>query len=92
MHKLADRDKEQRLHIATWAIHQDGILHYTWFAREVHFHLELSTSKMFDSGQQNVHTSQTRDNYDDKITVWVATSSHGIIGHDQLCPLAGQVA
>jgi hypothetical protein len=42
--------------------------------------MELLTRKMFDSEPRYFHTSFMRDNYGNKITVWVAISSHGIIG------------
>jgi hypothetical protein len=45
MHKLADCDKEQRLYFATWARHEEGILHNTCFSDEAHFHLDGAVNK-----------------------------------------------
>jgi hypothetical protein len=82
MHKFVDRDKEQRLYFATWARHEEGILHNTWFSHEAHFHLDGAVNKQNFQFWAMEHLNQfhERDNYGNKITVWDAISSHGITG------------
>jgi hypothetical protein len=45
MHKLADRDKEQRQHFATWVRHKEGILHNMWFTDKTYFYLDAVVNK-----------------------------------------------
>jgi hypothetical protein len=66
----------------SWARHEEGILHNTWFSNEAYFHLDGAVNKQNVRfwATEHPHQFRERDNYGNKITVWVAISSHGIIG------------
>lgn len=83
VHKLMENDKVRRLQFATSEIaNDDAVIHNTWFSDEVYVHLNGSVNK------QNVRfwarevpeVLHETDNYGEKVSVWCAISSHGIIG------------
>jgi hypothetical protein len=82
MHKLTAGDKERRLELALWAMDEDAVLHNTWFADEAYFHVNGVVNKQnvrfwARGNPQILHEKET---YGQKVNVWAAISSHGIMG------------
>lgn len=83
-HKLTARDKERRLQFARWAIEQDqeAVLHNTWFSDEAYFYVNgvVNRQNVRFWAREPPRVIHMKDTYGEKVCVWVAMSSHGIIG------------
>jgi exo-beta-1,3-glucanase (GH17 family) len=82
LHKFSNYDKERRLQFAAWAQEENETLLSTWLSYETHFYFDGTVNKQnvqvwTTEHLQNLHEKSSHGR---KVTVWVAMSSHGLIG------------
>jgi hypothetical protein len=82
LHKLTDVHRQKRLQYALWTQDKDEVLFNTWFSDEAYFHLNGTVNKQnvrfWATEKPNIiHEKGMRG---EKVRVWVALSSHGLIG------------
>lgn len=82
MHKLTARDMERRLQFASWAMEEEAVLHNTWYSDEAYFYVNGVVNKQNVRfwAREHPRIVNMKDTYGEKVCVWVAMSSHGIIG------------
>jgi hypothetical protein len=82
LHRLSEHDKERRLQFAAWAKEKNATFHNTWFSDEVCFHLDGNVNKQNVCfwAREHPHNFRERCSHRRKVTVWVAISSHSLIG------------
>lgn len=79
---LKDSDISSRLAFAEWMKKRPDIADITWFSDEAHFYLNSQVNKRNCRywGTQKPDFCLERSLHSDKVTVWAALSSSGIIG------------
>lgn len=82
MQHLKPSDIDSRLAFATWMKDRPDIADNTWFSDEAHFYLNAQVNKrncrFWGTEKPNIYTE--RSLHSEKVTVWAALSSSGIIG------------
>ena len=82
MQHLEESDIESRIEFARWMKGHLEIVNKMWFSDEFHFYLNNIVNKQncrfWGTEKPNFHYEKPL--HDDKITVWVALSSAGVIG------------
>jgi hypothetical protein len=82
MQHLKQSDIESRLTFAQWIRENDIIVNDIWFSDEAHFYLNGIVNKRNSSywGSEKPNLYLEKPVHGEKITVWAAMSSKGIIG------------
>ena len=82
MQHLKDSDIEARLKFANWVKLNEGVINQVWFSDEAHFYLNGQVNKQNCRfwGKEKPDVYLEKPLHGDKVTVWVALSSEGIIG------------
>jgi len=82
LHGLTARDKQSRLEFAEWTQREQMTMHNVWFSDEAHFHLNGVVNKQNVRfwASENPYVISEKVRHAPRVTVWVAISSHGIIG------------
>lgn len=82
MQHLKDTDIEARLRFADWVKLNDGLIKHVWFSDEAHFYLNGQINKQNCRfwGKEKPDIYLEKPLHGDKVTVWAALSSDGIIG------------
>ena len=82
MQHLMQSDIESRIEFARWMKDHLKIVNKMWFSDESHFYLNNIVNKQICRfwGTEKPNFQYEKPLHDDKITVWVALSSAGVIG------------
>lgn len=82
MQHLKDTDISSRLSFAQWMLRNIGLTDVIWFSDEAHFTLDGHVKKqsMCFRGTSKPDFYAEKPLHNQKITVWAALSSAGIIG------------
>lgn len=82
VHRLTNDQMQERLVFAYWAEDKQQTFNNVWFSDEAHFHLDGVVNKQNVRfwANENPRLIHEKDHHAPRITVWVAISSHGLIG------------
>jgi hypothetical protein len=80
--KLTVQNKNQRMAFAEWAENNEVWFNNVWFSDEAHFHLDGVINKQSVQfwASENLHVIHEKVHHALRIAVWVAVSSHGLLG------------
>jgi hypothetical protein len=80
--KLNVQNEHQRMAFAEWARNNEASFNNVWFSDEAHFHLDGVVNKhnVRFWASENPRVIHEKVRHAPRITAWVASSSHGLLG------------